>query len=181
MSKCDHTRNACNVVQEKVTYKTVHSAFPASQVHALWDPLALFARHLWAKSNLKSHIRTPCRSQYYWDLSLHYMRASLVAQTVKSLPAVQKTRVQSLGQEAPLEKEMTTHSSILAWKITWVEEFGRLQSMGSQRVRQDWATKCARTCAHVHTHTHTHTPVFCPGEFHGLYSPWGRKESDTTE
>ena len=58
-----------------------------------------------------------------------------MAQTVKSLPAVQKTRVQSLGQEAPLEKEMMTHSSILAWKITWVEEFGRLQSMGSQRVR----------------------------------------------
>ena len=54
------------------------------------------------------------------------LRASLVAQTVKSLPAVQETRVQSLGQEDPLEKEMATHSSILAWKIPWVEEFGRL-------------------------------------------------------
>ena len=126
--------------KRKVTYKTVHSAFPSSQIHTLWAPLALFARHLWAKSNLKSHIGTPCRSQYYWDLSLHYMRASLVAQTVKSLPAVQKTRVQSLGQEEPLEKEMATHSSTLAWKISWTEDPGRLQSMVLQRVRHDWAT-----------------------------------------
>ena len=56
--------------------------------------------------------------------------ASLVAQTVKSLPAVQETRLQSLGQGDPLEKEMATHSSILAWKIPWMEEPGRLQSMG---------------------------------------------------
>ena len=59
---------------------------------------------------------------------------SLVAQMVKRLPAMQETRVQSLGWENPLEKEITTHSSILAWKIPWVEEPGRLQSMGSQRV-----------------------------------------------
>ena len=60
--------------------------------------------------------------------------ASLVAQTVKRLPTVQETRVQSLGQEVPLEKEMATHPSILAWKIPWMEEPGRLQSMGLQRV-----------------------------------------------
>ena len=60
--------------------------------------------------------------------------ASLVAQTVKNLPARQETRVQSLGWEDPLEKEMATHSSILAWEIPWTEEPGRLQSMGSQRV-----------------------------------------------
>ena len=54
-------------------------------------------------------------------------RASLVAQTVKSLPAVQETQVQSLGQEDPLEKEMVTHSCILAWKILWTEEPSRLQ------------------------------------------------------
>ena len=53
---------------------------------------------------------------------------------VKSLPAVRETQVQSLGQEDPLEKEMATHSSTLAWKIPWMEEPGRLQSMGSQRV-----------------------------------------------
>ena len=63
--------------------------------------------------------------------------ASLVAQTVKHLPAIRETRVRSLGWEDPLEKEMATHSSTLAWKIPGVEEPGRLQSMGLQRVRQD--------------------------------------------
>ena len=63
--------------------------------------------------------------------------ASLVAQTVKCLPAMWETQVQSLGREDPLEKEMAAHSSILAWKIPWTEEPGRLQSMGSQRVGHD--------------------------------------------
>ena len=62
---------------------------------------------------------------------------SPVAQTVKSLPVVWEIQVQSLGQEDPLEKEMVTHSSILAWKIPWREEPGRLHSMGLQRVRHD--------------------------------------------
>ena len=64
-------------------------------------------------------------------------QASLVAQSVKDLPAVQETWVRSLGWEDPLEKEMATHSSILAWKISWTEEPGGLQSMGSQRVGHD--------------------------------------------
>ena len=68
------------------------------------------------------------------------MWASLAAQTVRSLPAVQGSRVQSLDREDPLEKEMATHSSILAWKIPWLEESSRLQPMGSQRVGHDWAT-----------------------------------------
>ena len=59
------------------------------------------------------------------------MLAFLVAQTVKNLPAVQKTRAQSLGWEDSLEKGMATHSCIFAWKILWTEEPGRLQSMGS--------------------------------------------------
>ena len=66
--------------------------------------------------------------------------ASLVAQTVKHLPTVQETRVRSLGREVPLEKEMATHSSILAWRIPWAEEPCRLQSMELQRVGHDWAT-----------------------------------------
>ena len=70
-------------------------------------------------------------------LSLERKWASLVAQMVKRLSAVQETLVQSLGWEDPLEKEMATHSSILAWKILWMEEPSRLQSMGSQRVRHD--------------------------------------------
>ena len=60
-----------------------------------------------------------------------------MAQTVRSLPAVQETRVPSLGREDPLEEGMTTHSSILAWEIPWTEEPGGLQSMGSQRVGQE--------------------------------------------
>ena len=56
---------------------------------------------------------------------------------VKRLPTMGETWVQSLGQEDPMEKEMATHSSILAWKIPWTEEPGRLQSMGSQRVGHD--------------------------------------------
>ena len=60
---------------------------------------------------------------------------------VKNLPAMQETQVQFLGEEDTLEKEMTTHSSILAWKIPWTEETSGLQSMGLQRVRHDLATK----------------------------------------
>ena len=60
-----------------------------------------------------------------------------MAQTVKNLPAVQETWVQSLGQEDPREKGMATHSSDLAWRILWTEEPGGLQSTGSQRVRHD--------------------------------------------
>ena len=61
----------------------------------------------------------------------------LVAQRVKRLPAMQETWVRSLGQEEPLEKEMATHSSTLAWKIPWTEKPGRLLSMGLQRVGHD--------------------------------------------
>ena len=60
-----------------------------------------------------------------------------MAQTLKRLPAMRETSVQSPGREDPLEKEMATYSSTLAWKIPWVEEPGRLQSMGPQRVGHD--------------------------------------------
>ena len=62
---------------------------------------------------------------------------SLVAQMIKNLPVMQETWVRSLGQEVPLEKEMATHSGILAWRIPQTEDPGRLQSMGFQRVGQD--------------------------------------------
>ena len=71
--------------------------------------------------------------------ALPFVGASLVAQRVKRPPAMLETRVQSLGREVPLEKEMTTHSSVLAWRIPWTEAAGRLQSMGLQRVRDDLA------------------------------------------
>ena len=66
-----------------------------------------------------------------------FQPSSLVAQMVKHLPTMQETQVQSLGWADPLEKEMATHSSTLAWKIPWLEEHGRLQSMGSQRIGHD--------------------------------------------
>ena len=69
---------------------------------------------------------------FYWSVVI-----SLVAQMVKHLPTMQETGVQSLGQEDLLEKELATYSSILAWKIPWMEEPSRPQSMGSQRVGQD--------------------------------------------
>ena len=62
------------------------------------------------------------------------LTSSLIAQSVKNLPARQETRVQFLGQEDPLEKEMATHSSILAWRLPWTEEPGRLESTGSQEL-----------------------------------------------
>ena len=64
----------------------------------------------------------------------------MVAQTVKLLPAMQETRVRSLGWDVPLEKGMATHSSILAWRIPWTEKPGGLQSVGSQRVGHDRVT-----------------------------------------
>ena len=73
----------------------------------------------------------------FFMVQLSHPWDSLVAQTVKCLPAMQETWVRSLGQEDPLEKEMATHSSILAWKIPWTEEPSGLYSMGSQRFGHD--------------------------------------------
>ena len=70
-------------------------------------------------------------------LFLLFSMTFLVAQMVKNLPAMQETMVRPLGQEDPLEKELATHSSILAWRIPWTEEPGRLQTMGPQRAGHD--------------------------------------------
>ena len=82
--------------------------------------------------NLKSFIIF-----FKWHPIFFNAWTSLVAQTVKRLPTMLETRVQALGWEDLLEKEMATHSSILAWKIPWTEEPGRLQSMGWQTVGHD--------------------------------------------
>ena len=76
-----------------------------------------------------------CSKMYSWTLRLH--RASLVAQMVKNPPAMRETWVQSLRREDPLEQEMATHSSTLAWKIQCTDEPGRLQSVVSRRVGHD--------------------------------------------
>ena len=91
-------------------------------------------------------------SLYSFGLTIYQYRisffvlSSLVAQRLKCLPPMQETWVWSLGGEYPLEKEMVTHASILAWRIPWMEKPGRLQSMGSQRVRHDWATSLHFLC-----------------------------------
>ena len=76
---------------------------------------------------------------------------------VKNPPAMQEMQVQSLGQEDPLEEEMATHSSILAWRIPWTEEPGGLQSMGSQRVKNDLVSK--HTCWYTEIQLVSHTAV----------------------
>ena len=84
--------------------------------------------------------------------------ASLVAQMVKNLTAMQESWVWSLGWENPLEEGMATHSSILAWRIPWTEDPGRLQSMGSRRVRHNWTHTHTYTCIYVHvSHSWDHT------------------------
>ena len=75
----------------------------------------------------------------FYITTLYLKLASLVARTAKQLPAIlQDTQVWSLGQKDPQEKWMTTHSSILTWRISWKEEPGRLQSMRPQRIGHDW-------------------------------------------
>ena len=93
---------------------------------------------------------TEAKSRHYIMLILNIW-ASLIAQMVKSLPAMQETQVWSLGQEDTLEKGMAICSSILAWRIPWSEDLGRLQTMGLQRVGHDWEIN-----THTYTHTHTH-------------------------
>ena len=104
-----------------------------------WAILHIFTKSWTRLSNFTFHFQSSLlismiciRNKLSWT--------SLVAQTVKHLPTVQETWVQSLRQEDLLEKEMATHSSILAWEIPWMEEPGRLQTMGSQRVRHDRAS-----------------------------------------
>ena len=79
-----------------------------------------------------SHIRTFAYQTYSIKIKSDFFRDPLVAQTVKHLPTMQETWVQSPGREGPLEKGMATHSSILAWEIPWMEEAGGLQSMRLQ-------------------------------------------------
>ena len=98
--------------------------------------------HIFQKSRNVFNVHFPTSPPYLYNSNTeschnflcNFMGASLVAQMVKRLPAMQETQVQFLGQEDPLEKEMAIHSSTLAWKIPWTEEPDRLQSMGLQRV-----------------------------------------------
>ena len=82
---------------------------------------------------------------------------SLVAQMVKNLPAIQETQVWFLGHKDPLEKGMATDSRILAWRLPWMEEPSRLQSMGSQRVGHDWVTNTSTNISYTFYHKWPHS------------------------
>ena len=134
---------------------------------------------------------------FYFSYSWVWNGISLVAQTVKCLPTMQKTQVWSLGWKDPLEKEMATSSNTFVWKIPWTEKPVGLQSMGSQRVGHDWASSLHFSGKELPGQCRRHgfyswvreiplrrrwqpTPVFLPEKSHGLrslagYIPWGLK------
>ena len=104
-------------------------SLPASSVHGIFQARVLE----WGTIAFSTHSNY-LRANFLLRSCPHHLGASLVAQSVKNLPAMQKTQVQSLGQEDPLEKEMATCSGILAWRIPWTENPGGLQSMGLQEL-----------------------------------------------
>ena len=93
----------------------------------------------------------PRPSAFFMVQLSHPQWSSLVARMIKHLPAVWETQVPSLGQEDSLEKEMATHSSILTWRISWMEEPGRLQYTWSQGIGHNWATSLSFSFSHIHT------------------------------
>ena len=110
----------------------------------------LTCKEIWLSSEMLRGMWKPALSNTYvpstfTSTHLSWQQDSLVAQTVKNLPAMQENGVQFLGQEDPLEEGMTTHSSILAWEVPWTEEPGGLQSMRLQGIRHDWVTNTFTT------------------------------------
>ena len=123
----------------------------------LWDPVLYISLYLGELcingGQLCGEERDLTFTEYLWHLfCARYLGASLVAQVVKNLSAVQETWVQSLTGEDPLEEEMATHSSNLAWRIPWTEQPDGLWSMGSQRVRHDLVCLHAGTSAALCTY-----------------------------
>ena len=113
-------------------------------IHGIW---CIWYMHWLLK--IKAGISVGQESINWHGINWHMasvLKDSLVAQMVKNLPAIRETWVRSLGPKDPLEKEIATHSSILAWKILWTEEPGGLQSIGSQRVGHNWATTLSWWC-----------------------------------
>ena len=114
------------------------SSFTQNQVRTEWGETFLQvdikALYLECPPSIPWRINTAihkCPSYSIWHIGIHW--ASLVAQMVKRLPVMRETQVWFPGQEDPLEKEMATHSSVVAWEIPWIEEPGRLQSIASQK------------------------------------------------
>ena len=120
-----------------------HCGKPPSRPHYLVVLIAILILVKWVTGSQK-------KIQYYTVISKAICQVTpwtlhrreliiIIGSVVKILPAMQKTQVQSLGQEDSLEEDIATHSSILAWRIPWTEEPGGLQSIGSHKVRHDWS------------------------------------------
>ena len=130
-----------NVLSMSIPYICLASGHVRSIIPSQLLQLSLATTVLIRVWGFQGGPRDQAESSHVARLGFHYwLRASLVTQTVKNLPAMQDTWVWSLGREGPLEKRTATHSSILAWRIPWTEESVRLQSMKLQRVRHDWET-----------------------------------------
>ena len=113
--------------------KTIYTVQDNSTILLTYQRKYKFSQYIFGAQQC-TYFNFSFKAIYAWH------RASLVAKRLKRLPPMWETQVRFLGQEDSLEKEMATHSTILAWRIPWTEEPGRLQSTGSQRVRHDWAT-----------------------------------------
>ena len=104
-------------------------------------PLYVMEMKSWLRCTSQLVSSDTGHSSSFYHILIYWVGLHRWLSWLSTLSAVQETQVQSLGQEGPLEKEMATHSSILAWQIPWTKKPGGLQSMGSQRVEHDWVTK----------------------------------------
>ena len=150
-------QSICPLIPSLSTYRLIEFLLPWTWGISSWLLLTLYAR---------------CH------LSAAPAPHSLVAQMVRRLPTTQEIRVQSLSREDPLEKEMATHSSTLAWKIPWMEEPRGLQSMGLQRVRHNWATSLIGD-KHIQNKGPGATPLYvwqmAGRKDMAIFVIWGRK------
>ena len=148
MGSCTHSKkkkkkHRIGIWEFRLSYKILHLhthwSCTLGQRNALFSLPTKWHQPKMTRGALVTMNNDLLKTDWVWDF-IRKPRASLVAQMVKHLPAMQETRVQSLCWEDPLEKEMATHLRTLPWKIPWTEEPRRLQSMGLQTLRHDWAT-----------------------------------------
>ena len=109
------------------------------------------------------------RKSFYRRDGIKFPKVFPGGAAVKNAPARQETGIRSLGWEDPLEEKMATHFNILAWRIPPIEELDGLQTMGSQRVRHNWAHLHMQTYTHAYTNTHTHTHTHAMAGFPTLF------------